>query len=275
MTVGRSNRNELLFGRDGQSAIARTGIAIVGLGGVGSHLAQQLAYLGVERYVLIDDDIVTRSSLNRLIGATPMDADEHVLKVAVAKRMILQTRPESAVKVFPETVDIERTGALIKDVDVVFGCVDNERGRLELTELAMSRGITYFDLATDINPDVPMFGGRIFVAMPGVRCLSCASGLDQAELRLSSMSPEHRLVHDKTYGIPRQDLGGGPSVVSINGAVASLAVTEFMAWVTDLREPVEQLYYYGHSAVLRRRVDEVAPSCPYCRPTTDASAAAS
>ena len=62
----RFDRQILLFGAAGQEKIAAARVAIVGLGGLGSHVAQQLAYLGVRSLVLVDGDCVTRSNLNRL-----------------------------------------------------------------------------------------------------------------------------------------------------------------------------------------------------------------
>src|SRR5438128_2649149 len=62
---GRYSRNEELFGAEGQAKIARTKVTIVGLGGLGSQVGQQLVYLGVRSFALIDFDIVTDSSLNR------------------------------------------------------------------------------------------------------------------------------------------------------------------------------------------------------------------
>src|SRR4051812_9951015 len=89
----RFNRNELLFGAEGQAKVAATSIAIVGLGGLGSHVAQQLAFLGIEDFVLVDHARVSPSSLNRLVGATPEDAAAELAKGAIADRHIRSIRP--------------------------------------------------------------------------------------------------------------------------------------------------------------------------------------
>ena len=53
-----------------------------------------------------------------------------------------------------------------------------------------------------------------------------------------SMSPEQRAVRDRIYGVKRGALGEtGPMVVSINGVVASLAVTEFVVLLTRCANP--------------------------------------
>lgn len=81
---GRYSRNEALFGTEGQARIAGTKVTIVGLGGLGAHVAQQLAHLGIRSFVLVDFDVVTDSSLSRLVGAVDTDAAARTKKVEVA-----------------------------------------------------------------------------------------------------------------------------------------------------------------------------------------------
>jgi hypothetical protein len=57
----------------------------------------------------------------------------------------------------------------------------------------------------------------------------------------------------------------GPSVVSINGVVASLAVTEFMLGVTGIRPPKRLLTYYGNMGRVALKTEEPAPNCYYCK----------
>jgi len=58
MSDGRFSRQILAFGEEGQRKLATAKIGIVGLGGMGSHIAQALAYLGAEDFLTVDDDIV-------------------------------------------------------------------------------------------------------------------------------------------------------------------------------------------------------------------------
>jgi hypothetical protein len=95
--------------------------------------------------------------------------------------------------------------------------------------------------------------------------MTCLGLLDQQEMARDSMSPDQRDAHDRIYGITRTALENtGPMVVSINGAVASIAVIEFMALVTGLREPVAHLNYLAHQQVIRRSIDHPEPGCYYC-----------
>lgn len=78
----------------------------------------------------------------------------------------------------------------------------------------------------------------------------------------SSQSPKDRAA---IYGVDGSLLDdAGPSVVSINGAVASLAVTEFMVAVTGLREPRRHLNYRGDLGVVTRGEAEYTPDCYFC-----------
>jgi hypothetical protein len=80
-----------------------------------------------------------------------------------------------------------------------------------------------------------------------------------------AMSPAQREAHERIYGIPRDALQGtGPMVVSINGAVASIAITEFFALVTGLREPIPYINYYASTQTIRRSLDTPADACYYC-----------
>ena len=137
---GRYSRNELLFGAEGQKRIGAAAVGVVGLGGLGSHIVQQLAYLGVRDYVLVDADEVSESSLNRLIGASTDDVGAK--KVAVAKRLIgIVQRDARVVPVEALLPDEEALDALA-DRGYVFGCLDEDPPRLQLTDFTTQRGIT-------------------------------------------------------------------------------------------------------------------------------------
>jgi hypothetical protein len=262
----RYSRNEALFGPEGQRKIAATGVAIVGLGGLGSHVAQQLAYLGVRDYRLVDFDFVTDSSMNRLIGAVDADVQEQTKKVAVAERMIKAIIPTATVQLVDARIDAQEAEAAIAAAGVIFGCLDRDLPRLRVTELSARYAKPLFDLASDTGGegDELWYGGRVLFAN-GSGCLVCHDMLDQQEIARDSMSPEQREEHERIYGVERGALAGtGPMVVSVNGVVASLAVTEFMVFVTGIRPPAAQVIYRGEVPVVRRSIDEPEPGCYFC-----------
>lgn len=265
MGVDRYSRNEALFGVEGQARIAATKVAIGGLGGVGGPVAQQLAYLGVRDFAVIDFDVVTDSSLNRLVGAIDADVQVAAKKIAIATRMIRSIQPNATITPVDGRIDTPDAIAAIAAADVVFGCLDRDLPRLHLASACARYAKTLFDLASDTGGgDEPWYGGRV-VFCDGTRCVVCLGLLDQEEMRRDAMSPDQRAAHERIYGVRANALDGtGPMVVSINGIVASLAVTEFMAHITGLRAPMPHLIYRGDQQIIRRSVDEPESDCYYC-----------
>lgn len=266
MAEERYSRNEALFGPEGQEKISATKVTIIGVGGLGSHVAHQLAYLGVETLTPVDFDIVTASSMNRLVGAVDRDVAAKTKKVLVAKRMITAINPAAIVVPVDASIDTPEAEAAIASADVVFGCLDRDLPRLKLTELCSRYAKPLFDLATDTGGerDDLWYGGRVIFSNGG-GCLVCRNLLNQEEMTRDSMSPEEREAHDRIYGVDRDALGDtGPMVVSINGVVASLAVTEFMVFATEMREPVPHLIYRGHAATVGRNNDPPELGCYFC-----------
>lgn len=260
------SRQILAFGREGQKRIAAISTAIVGLGGIGSLLAQMLAYLGVREFVLVDDDIVEESNLNRLIGASRKDAKLKVTKVDIAQRVIKAINPEAKViKVFKNLRSNEAIDALCRMPEIIFGCVDNDGARLILTELASAYTKTLIDSGAEIidTKEFQEFGGRVIVARPGDFCLICAGQID-----VGVAQQELESAQEKQY---RQNLGYGlgkkmadPSVISLNSIIAGLAVTEFIMLVTGLRAPNRRVTYKGMRGVFRESIDEKRSDCFIC-----------
>lgn len=264
-TDDRYERQIRLFGAEGQSRIGSAAVAIVGLGGLGSHVAQQLAYLGVTDYTLIDHDVATATNLNRLIAATDADVEDSESKVSIAERLITTILPDARVDIVPERLEAEPSRTALATADVVFGCLDEDVPRLLLTDLCARNSLTYIDLATDVTRD-GAYGGRVVFSKDGNGCPYCLGEIDQHALARAQMTEEQRAADDKIYGIDRAALGDtGPSVVSLNGVVASLGVTEFMVWITSLREPKRMLVYRADEGGVRIGQDEPTPNCYYCK----------
>lgn len=263
MTIDpRYARHVVMFGAEGQERIAATSAAIVGLGGLGCHVAQQLAYLGMTDFALADADAVSTSSLNRLVGAGPGDVGAP--KVEIAARMIRSIQSDARVDMSPARFSADSPPAEFVRATVLLGCVDEDSARLELVRYASAHALPYIDLASDVTSGGE-FGGRVVFAKDGERCLSCLGEFDQHALARAQMTSEQRAADDQIYGIERDALDeGGPSVVSINGVVASLAVTELMAWRTGLREPAGHLNYRGDRGTVGRRTDPERTYCYYC-----------
>jgi molybdopterin/thiamine biosynthesis adenylyltransferase len=260
----RYSRQVALFGMAGQRMLRQLRVAVVGLGGVGSHVAQQLALLGVGGFDLVDADRVESSNLNRLIGA--LEADVGSRKVDVAERLVRALQPSAHI----ETHAVEfadAPGRVTDRVNVLMSCVDDDGARLEIITRCAASGTIFMDLATDTgnSPTGPWFGGRVLFSGSGERCPSCMDLLDQDALRRRDMTLGQQAEEEQIYGVDATALNGtGPAVVSVNGVIASLAVTELVKAVTGISEPAPLLTYRGDLGTVHRSADTPAHGCFYC-----------
>jgi hypothetical protein len=189
------------------------------------------------------------------------------LKVDIGNRMVREINPGIEVACVAKSLVSQEAFDAVIASDFVFGCVDRDSLRLILNELCTAYAKPYFDIASDILPgEPPAYGGRVCVAWEGHGCLVCFGELDVAEIEAELLNPEAMRDRKDIYGVPVEALGSsGPSVVSINGVVSSLGVTEFMLAVTGLRGvPRRLLRYRGHMAGVSVATEEPAPDCYYC-----------
>ena len=262
----RFDRNMRFFGREGQERLSASHVAVVGIGGLGTHVVQQLAFLGVGHLTLIDKEELDETNLNRYIGARHDDPIPGTLKVVIGERTVKEVNP--SIRVDTYTVSFVSTEGFkaITEADYVFGCLDREGARLVLNELCAAYARPYFDLASGIEHGSPLlYGGHVCVAWDGRACLVCYGLLDVTEAQGDLANPDMQRDRAAIYGVAPDVLGrSGPSVVSINGIIASLAVNEFMLGVTGIRPPRGVLAYRGHIGRLTTVESESGPDCYYC-----------
>jgi hypothetical protein len=94
-------------------------------------------------------------------------------------------------------------------------------------------------------------------------CLVCKGLLDQLAIRRAFSTEGQREEEARIYGVPRTELITGPSVVSLNGILASAAVTEFMVETTGIRPAIRSLEYNGMMGRMTVDRDPPTPDC-YC-----------
>ena len=260
------DRNIRFFGQEGQQKLLQLSVAVVGVGGLGTHVVQQLSLLGVRKLILIDPDKVDETSLNRHVGIRVDDPASGLPKVELGFRTATDANHGITIVQIPESLRTEAAFEAIRDCNYVIGCLDNEGTRLILNELCLAYNKPYIDLATDISDDGKQYGGRVCVVRDGNGCLMCTGNIDVQEAQRDLVG--EALAEDirKIYGVDQQALGRvGPSVVSINGVIASLGVTEFMLMATELRQsPKRVLKYHGERGIITESRDDPTADCYYC-----------
>ncbi len=264
--MNRFDRNERLFGREGQEKLRRTHIAVPGCGGLGEYVAQQLALLGVGELTLIDDEDLSRSNLNRYPLARHEDPIPGTAKVDIVARAVSAIDPDIKINKVRKGLRSIAAFKALHRANLIIGCFDNDGARLVLTEFALAYRKDYFDLASDISAEGSLrYGGRILFTGAEYGCPICFGEIDLAQARIDLESDASRRDRERIYGINKSALDeGGPSVVSINGVVASLAVTEVMVYVTGLRIPKRLIFYRGNQGIVTVSKDEPTPRCYFC-----------
>lgn len=267
MDQNRFDRQFGFFGKEGQHRLHETCVTVVGMGGLGSHLIQQLAFLGVGQIFVIDPDIVDITNLNRLIGSHHDDYLSKTPKVNIALRIIRTIDPEIQVVPLKQNILSEEGFNAVKKADFIFGCVDHDGPRLVLTELCSAYKRPYFDLASEIIEGQPLiYGGRVCYSQGGMGCLVCLDLISHEEVQQYFLCTDAKEDERRLYGVPQDDLqGSGPSVVTLNGVIASLAATEFIAEVTGLRKAKQLLVYRANLSKVTVNIDQPADDCFYCK----------
>ena len=242
-------------GRAREQDLAGIRVAIAGLGGGGSHIAQQLAHVGVGNYRLMDPQRIEASNLNRLVGATKEDVDVRRPKVEIVRRTILGIRPWA--KIETEQKNWQEVDHLIRDAHVLFGCVDSYQQRDYLEGAARRFGIPYIDIGMDvveIADGAFAVAGQMIMTRPNYPCMRC----------LGFLTPERLSREENQYG----DAGINPQVVWTNGTLASLAVGAFMKLVTpwfDAKDEYAWLELDGNGQIVSpSRQPEYTPRPELC-----------
>lgn len=169
-------RTVTVWGKENHASIARLRIGIVGLGSVGSIVAQALARMGIERFVLIDFDEIQEHNLDRLLGATADDIG--ALKVAVAAREIRKASTAATQDITEVLFSLaEESGYRAGlDCDVIFSCVDRPRARKILNHFAYAHLIPVIDGGIAVyfkNGELSGADWQLQTVTPTRPCLEC------------------------------------------------------------------------------------------------------
>ena len=129
--LNQFSRTELLIGEDGIKKLQNAKVAIFGVGGVGSFVVEGLVRAGVGHFVIVDDDKICLTNLNRQIIATRKTIGKY--KVDVAKERILDINPNATVETYQEFyMPNSESNILREDLNYVVDCIDTVTAKIEL-----------------------------------------------------------------------------------------------------------------------------------------------
>lgn len=260
----RLDRQTVAIGPSSDRRLARAVVAVAGTSGGGSHVCQQLAHAGLGTIVVIDDDTVDVTSRGRLVG-TRFD-DDGQLKTDVMERLIKAIDPDVTVVKVPHRSSHPDGTAALAQADAIVACVDRLDARAEINAIARRHLVPLVDVGMVLESDGEQLlsaSGQVILTLPGRPCERCTPLLSDAALE-----QEQRLA---PRGYDRnQDVAGDPQVVSMNGLLASQAVTVVIGLITGyLGEGVLSNGGWWQYDAVEGQLDHseitfFRPACPGC-----------
>ena len=232
----RFDRNVRAFGGEIQRILGDLRVAVVGCGGTGSAVVEQLVRLGVRHIQVFDPDTLTASNITRVYGSFPEDIGEP--KVEAIARHALRIAPGTDITPIQSKITAESAAKALVDTDIIFGCTDDNAGRLVLSRIATYLLTPVIDcgvlLSSSRNGELDGIYGRVTILAPGTACLVCRNRIDLQRASAEMLnSAEYQRLADEGYApaLP----GIEPAVVAFTTQVAAAAVGELL----------ERLIHYG------------------------------
>jgi molybdopterin/thiamine biosynthesis adenylyltransferase/proteasome lid subunit RPN8/RPN11 len=245
------------FGREGQRLLRSLRVGIVGAGGTGSAVFEQVVRLGVGEITVIDDDLLTQTNLTRIHESAMSQLGE--AKVAIAEQAAREIGLRTTVRAIESRITELAAARALVDCDVVFGCTDDNRGRAILSRLAYWYLIPVVDTAflVDVaDGSVRGLFGRVTVVAPGTACLFCRNRIDSQQLAAEALPDDERArlaAEGYVPGLGQPD----PSVGAYTTLTGTLAVTELLDRLFGLSgddPPTELLVRVHDRAISTTRV---------------------
>ncbi len=154
--INQFSRTEMLIGKEAIKKLENAKVAIFGIGGVGSFAVEALVRAGIGNFVLIDNDKISLTNLNRQIHATHKTIGKN--KVDVMKERILDINPNAKVQTYTEFYLPENSEKMIdKSYTYIVDAIDTVTAKIDLVEKAEEYKIPIISsmgTGNKINPEM-------------------------------------------------------------------------------------------------------------------------
>ena len=147
------SRTELLAGQQGMQKLARTSVAVIGLGGVGSYSAEALARSGIGKFILIDFDVIEPTNINRQILALQSTIGKP--KVELMQQRIRDINPKAEVIIYQEVLDGNNQERLLEGAEYCVDAIDSLSSKIGLLEFLLKnerKFISVMGAGNRLNP---------------------------------------------------------------------------------------------------------------------------
>jgi molybdopterin/thiamine biosynthesis adenylyltransferase len=238
--LGIFDRQIRAFGEDLQPLLRQLTVGVVGAGGTGSSVIEQLIRLGVGHIIVSDGEGFDRTNVNRVYGSRL--SDHGTPKVELVSRLASEIGLGTRVTRVATPITWATAFRQLLQCDLVFGCTDDEWGRSILTRLPIWYYIPVIDMGVRIDSadgTVRSVQGRVTVLQPGSACLFCRNRITSQRIlneSLSVTSPdEAKALREEGYLVGLDE--PAPAVVPFTTAIAASAISEFLHRITGYMGP--------------------------------------
>ena len=257
---GFFNRSALALGLDVMRTIMHDQvISIVGVGGLGSIVAEHLIHMGFHEINLIDPDALEMSNLNRVVGAYYEDAQQKRAKVDVVKRHLTHINPKATVQAYKKDVHDKEIECVLALSDWMIVATDNHSSRLRVQELSVQYFVPLISVGVNISVKenkIEDMSGEVITARVGDGlCLSCLNRINPIQVA-SERHPEKMIREELVQrGYVRGKDIKEPAVKTLNTYLATMAVEVLINQYTDASKHVPVLVYEnnGHMSIYEER----------------------
>ncbi len=224
------DRQVRAFGSSMQDAIESLDIGIVGLGGTGSIIAEQLARIGVKNLTLVDHDKFEPSNWSRLYGSTFADTKSRKPKVSLVSSYLREISPQLKITSIKTSVMTNGVLKSLAGCDIIFSCLDRHAPRAVLNELSYQCFVPVIDVGVGLNKHVDGgLGGSIRATIigPGLPCLFCQEIIRPEMITSELLAPqEYEMRRAEGYASNAQDKE--PSVITYTSLAGSFGMMLFL-----------------------------------------------
>ncbi len=149
---------------------------VVGAGALGNEVVKNLALSGFGAITIVDMDRVAISNLNRCMFFEREDAERKRSKASVLAERVRGLNPDMEVRAYDSRIE-DVPADVLKDHNLMFGCLDNVGARLHVNAHAFHYGVPYIDGGT-----LGTRGKVQVVLPPRSPCLQCATNRTHARV---------------------------------------------------------------------------------------------
>lgn len=225
-------------------------IGIIGVGGLGSVIAENLIHSGFHAIHLIDPDRVEITNLNRIVGAYYSDAEANRLKVEVVKEHLQRINPNARVYAHPIGVEDEATLAELMQCDWLIVATDNHFSRYQAQNIALQLGAPLISAGVNITVEgqnITDMSGEVITARNGDGlCLNCLGRINPTAVA----AHEHRGEFIGDELVRRGYVSGRevkePAVKTLNAILGAMTVDVLLNQYTH-RQPHEPILVYENN----------------------------